>query len=42
LTSGFDIQTSGRVGSIAAAEAISHVGPRPRRPLKELVNSLVG
>jgi sugar/nucleoside kinase (ribokinase family) len=28
---------SGRLGSLAAAEVISHVGPRPQRPLRELL-----
>jgi sugar/nucleoside kinase (ribokinase family) len=38
LTSGRDLATCGRLGSIAAAEVISHVGPRP---LVELRNLLV-
>jgi sugar/nucleoside kinase (ribokinase family) len=37
LTAGCDIPTCGRFGSIAAAEAISHVGPRPRQSLKALI-----
>jgi len=37
LTNGHDPATAGRIGSIAAAEAISHVGPRPSRSLRELV-----
>jgi sugar/nucleoside kinase (ribokinase family) len=36
LTSGRDLQTSGRLGSIAAAEIISHVGARPESNLREL------
>jgi sugar/nucleoside kinase (ribokinase family) len=38
LTSGADLATCGRYGSIAASEVISHVGPRP---LVELRNLLV-
>jgi sugar/nucleoside kinase (ribokinase family) len=37
LTTGCDPATAGRIGSIAAAEAISHVGPRPQQSLKALV-----
>ncbi|MCU0260699.1 MAG: adenosine kinase [Ilumatobacteraceae bacterium] len=37
LTHGRDLRTCGRLGSIAAAEVISHVGPRPLVELKELV-----
>jgi sugar/nucleoside kinase (ribokinase family) len=37
LTRGEDLHTCGRLGSIAAAEVISHVGPRPLVELKELV-----
>jgi sugar/nucleoside kinase (ribokinase family) len=37
LTAGCDIPTCGWFGSIAAAEAISHVGPRPRQSLKALI-----
>jgi sugar/nucleoside kinase (ribokinase family) len=29
LTNGRDLETCGRLGAIAAAEVISHVGPRP-------------
>lgn len=35
LSSGHDIMTSGRLGSLAAAEVISHMGARPERPLNE-------
>ncbi len=42
LTAGRDIATAGRIGSIAAAEAISHVGPRPQRSLRELVGQILG
>ena len=33
---GLDLATCGRLGSIAAAEVISHMGARPRRSLAEL------
>ena len=35
-TQGYDLVTAGKIGSIAAAEAISHVGPRPQRSLRAL------
>jgi sugar/nucleoside kinase (ribokinase family) len=37
ITAGLDLAEAGRIGSIAAAEAIGHVGPRPQRPLRELI-----
>lgn len=37
LTSGLDLPGAGRLGSIAAAEVISHVGARPERRLADLV-----
>jgi sugar/nucleoside kinase (ribokinase family) len=37
LTTGRDLHTSGRFGSIAAAEVISHVGPRPLVELRTLL-----
>jgi sugar/nucleoside kinase (ribokinase family) len=37
ITAGLDLPAAGRIGSIAAAEAISHVGPRPQRSLKALI-----
>jgi sugar/nucleoside kinase (ribokinase family) len=37
LTVGHDLPTAGWYGSVAAAEAISHVGPRPQQSLAELV-----
>jgi sugar/nucleoside kinase (ribokinase family) len=40
ITAGLDLPAAGRIGSIAAAEAISHVGPRPQRSLRALVDSL--
>jgi sugar/nucleoside kinase (ribokinase family) len=36
LARGADLATCGRLGSLAASEVISHVGPRPSRPLAEL------
>ncbi|HEX4113362.1 MAG TPA: adenosine kinase [Stellaceae bacterium] len=36
LTNGKDLATSGKLGSLAAAEAISHYGARPETPLKDL------
>ncbi len=38
-TQGLPLPECGRIGSIAAAEVISHVGPRPLVPLKTLVES---
>ncbi len=37
LTTGRDLRTSGHFGSIAAAEVISHVGPRPLVELRTLL-----
>jgi sugar/nucleoside kinase (ribokinase family) len=37
LTQGKDLTTSARIGAIAAAEVISHVGPRPLVPLVSLL-----
>jgi len=42
ITAGRDIATAGRIGSIAAAEIIGQVGPRPRRSLRELVAQSLG
>lgn len=36
MARGADLETCGRLGVIAAAEVISHVGARPETPLKEL------
>ena len=38
-TQGRDLATCGRLGSLAAGEAVSHLGPRPSRSLAELVRS---
>ena len=42
LTSGRDLPTCARIGSICAAEVISHVGARPETPLAELVRQKLG
>lgn len=39
MTHGHDAPTCGRIGAIAAAEVISHYGPRPQKDLKALVRS---
>ncbi|MCP3989538.1 MAG: adenosine kinase, partial [Actinomycetia bacterium] len=38
LARNMDLADAGRLGSLAAAEVISHVGPRPQRPLSELLD----
>jgi len=38
ITAGLDLPAAGRIGSIAAAEVISHIGPRPQRSLKALIS----
>ena len=35
-TQGFSLYRCGELGSLCAGEAISHMGPRPERPLKQL------
>ncbi len=42
LTHGYDLARAGRMGAIAAAEIISHVGARPAAKLDELVRSRLG
>jgi sugar/nucleoside kinase (ribokinase family) len=42
LSRGFDLPTCGRLGSLAAAEVISHVGARPMAPLAGLAGPLGG
>ena len=37
FTRGLGLAESGRIGSIAAAEVIGHVGPRPLVPLRNLI-----
>jgi sugar/nucleoside kinase (ribokinase family) len=41
LASGRDLATCGRMGSIAAAEVISHVGARPERRLAHLMDEML-
>jgi sugar/nucleoside kinase (ribokinase family) len=41
-TQGRDLATAGRMGSIAAAEIISHYGARPERSLADLVRDRLG
>jgi sugar/nucleoside kinase (ribokinase family) len=36
-----DLETAGKLGSLAAAEVISHVGARPQRSLAELAGPLL-
>jgi sugar/nucleoside kinase (ribokinase family) len=38
LTQGKTLAESGHIGAIAAAEVISHYGPRPQRALRELID----
>jgi sugar/nucleoside kinase (ribokinase family) len=44
LTRGLPLETCGRLGSLAAAEVIGHIGARPESPLRELAKQrgLVG
>ena len=42
LSRGLDLPTCGRLGALAAAEVISHVGARPMVPLRELARAVVG
>jgi len=39
LSRGMDLATCGRLGALAAAEVISHVGARPLKPLGELAGT---
>jgi sugar/nucleoside kinase (ribokinase family) len=39
LARGLDLADAGWLGSLAAAEVISHMGPRPARPLAKLVDA---
>ena len=41
LTHGHDLTTSARLGGLAAAEVISHMGARPERSLKDLARALL-
>lgn len=40
IANSYDLETCGRIGSIVAAEIISHVGARPESDLKELIRKL--
>jgi sugar/nucleoside kinase (ribokinase family) len=42
LTHGHDLATCGRLGSLAAAEVISHFGARPAVSLAQLAQSVIG
>ena len=42
LTHGHELATCGQLGSLAAAEVISHLGPRPATVLAELARPVVG
>jgi len=42
LTRGYDLATCARLGSVAAGEVISHIGPRPHQDLKVLAKELLG
>jgi sugar/nucleoside kinase (ribokinase family) len=42
LSRGLDLGSCGRLGSLAAAEAISHIGARPVVPLAELAGAVLG
>ena len=42
LTQGFELDVAGRIGSICAAEVISHYGARPEVSLEELVREKIG
>jgi sugar/nucleoside kinase (ribokinase family) len=41
LTHGYDLGTAGRLGALAAAEVISHLGARPETPLRDLARPLL-
>ena len=41
LTTGRDLATCARLGSVAASEVISHMGPRPHRALRELAATVL-
>ena len=42
LTHGRDLATCGRLGSLAAAEVVGHLGPRPETSLRALAAPLLG
>jgi len=39
FTRGLSLADCGRLGSLAAAEVIGHIGARPEQPLKQLARS---
>ena len=41
LTHGYDLGTAGRLGALAAAEVIAHLGARPQTPLADLAQPLL-
>jgi sugar/nucleoside kinase (ribokinase family) len=41
LTHGYDLGTAGRLGALAAAEVIGHLGPRPQVSLADLARPLL-
>jgi sugar/nucleoside kinase (ribokinase family) len=42
LTHGYDLGTAGRLGTLAAAEVIGHLGARPEQSLHDLARPLLG
>ncbi len=40
LARGFDLATCARLGSLAAAEVITHIGPRPHAELRALAREV--
>jgi sugar/nucleoside kinase (ribokinase family) len=42
ITQGYELQVAGRIGSICAAEVISHYGARPETSLAKLVKAKLG
>lgn len=42
LTRGYELESAGRIGSVCAAEIISHYGARPTIPLSSLVKGTLG
>jgi sugar/nucleoside kinase (ribokinase family) len=42
LTQGLELENAGRIGSICAAEVISHYGARPETSLSVLVKEKLG
>ena len=41
ITNGYDVARSGELASLAASEAISHLGARPETSLSELASSIL-